>query len=597
MRAVIAALIALFIALPAHAENAAPTYGLSLFGDPLKYPADFKHFDYVNPDAPKGGFVRFGDIGTFDNLNPFILKGASFIRYSNSMMKTDALFDSLMTGSLDEPLAAYGLVAESVEFPSDRMSITFNMRRQAHFNDGSPISAEDVCWTFTTLLTKGHPSYKLQLADVDKCEVLGERRVKFTFKNNTDRELPMLVASLPMLPEHWWKTRDFEQPTLEPPLGSGPYRITKVDPGRSLTFERVKDYWAKDLPVSRGFNNFDTVRVDFYRDTQVMFEAFKAGQIDLREDLTAKDWATAYDFPAVKDGLVIKEEIHHEVPQGMQGFVFNTRRPIFADRRVRRALGYMFDFEWSNKNLFYNSYTRTRSYFENSDLASRGLPQGEELKILEPYRGKVPDDVFTTEYQPPTYDGSGNIRDGIRAALALLKEAGWSVKSGKLVNDKTGQPFTFEFLNDDARLERIVLPFLKNLERIGINGAAAHRRRGAVREPPARVRLRHDRAALRRLDRARQRASANTSAARPPTSPGSPNTSGIKDPVVDALIAKVIAAPTRARPGADHPRPRPRAALGLVRGAELAIRDSTASPTGTIRQAGGDAEVCQLRRA
>jgi len=544
MRAVIAALIALLLVPAARAEDVQPTYGLSLFGDPLKYPADFTHFDYVNPDAPKGGFVRFGDIGTFDNLNPFILKGASFIRYSNSMMKTGALYDCLMTGSLDEPLAGYGLVAESMEYPAGRMSITFNMRKEAHFNDGSPITAEDVCWTYQTLLTKGHPSYKLQLADVDKCEVLGPLRVKFTFKDNTDRELPMLVGGLPILPSKWWATRDFEKPTLEPPLGSGPYRITKVDPGRSLTWERVKDYWAKDLPVTRGFNNFDTVRVDYYRDVNVMFEAFKAGQIDLREDLTAKDWATAYDFPAVKDGLVIKDEVHHEVPQGMQGFIFNTRRPIFADRRVRRALGYMFDFEWFNKNYFYNAYTRTKSYFENSDLASRGLPEGEELKILEPYRGKVPDDVFTTEYQPPVYDGSGNIRDGIRSALALLKEAGWSVKSGTLVNDKTGQPFTFEFLNDDARLERIILPFLKNLERIGIK--AQLRTVDAAQFENRRRDYDYDMISLRYgaslAPGTELREYFSSKAA---DQPGSANTSGIKDPVVDALVDQAIAAKTR----------------------------------------------------
>ena len=545
MRAVIAAFIALFLALPAaRAEDVQPTYGLSLFGDPLKYPADFKHFDYVNPDAPKGGFVRFGDIGTFDNLNPFILKGTSFIRYANSMMQTGALFDSLMTGSLDEPLAAYGLVAESVEFPKDRMSITFNMRKEAHFNDGTPISAEDVCWTYQTLITKGHPSFRIQLADVDKCEVLGERRVKFTFKNNTDRELPMLVAGLPILPEHWWKTRDFAQPTLEPLLGSGPYRIAKVDPGRSLTWERVKDYWAKDLPVSRGFDNFDTVRVDYYRDANVMFEAFKAGQIDLREENVAKDWATAYDFPAVKDGLVIKEEFHHEVPEGMQGFIFNTRRPIFADRRVRRALGYMFDFEWFNKNYFYNSYKRTKSYFENSDLASHGLPEGEELKLLEPFRGKVPDEVFTTEYQPPVYDGSGNIRDGIRAALGLLKQAGWSVKNGILVNDKTGQPFTFEFLNDVPQLERIILPFLKNLERIGIK--AQLRTVDAAQYENRRRNYDFDMTALHYgISIAPGTELREYFGSKAAEEPGSPNVSGIRDPVVDALIAQAIAAPTR----------------------------------------------------
>ncbi|HEV8016025.1 MAG TPA: extracellular solute-binding protein [Stellaceae bacterium] len=522
---------------------AEPQHGLSLFGDPLKYPADFKHFDYVNPDAPKGGSVRFGDVGTFDNLNPFILRGVSFVRYSNSMVQPGVLFDSLMAGSLDEPFAAYGLIAQTVDLAPDRLSMAFTLRKEARFHDGTPITAQDVCWTYNTLITKGHPSFRVQLADVEKCEAPDPLHVKFTFKSADDRDLPMTVAGLPVLPEHGWQGKDFSQPTLEPLLGSGPYKIAAVDPGHSITYERVKDYWAKDLPVNVGTNNFDTMRVDYYRDSGIMFEAFKAGQIDVREDLTSKDWATAYDFPAFKQGLVVKEQIDHQVPQGMQGFVFNTRRPIFQDVRVRRALGYLFDFEWTNHNFFYDSYKRTTSYFENSDLASRGLPQGAELALLQQYKGKIPDSIFTTEYKPPVYDESGDIRDGIRAAVQLLQEAGWTLKGGKLV-DKDGKPFTFEFLNDDPRLERVILPYLQNLARIGIDG---HLRSIDAPQYENRVRdydfdmigVRYGASLAPGNDLQQYFGSESAD------QPGSPNTAGIKDPVIDDLIQKALSAPTR----------------------------------------------------
>jgi microcin C transport system substrate-binding protein len=546
MRALIAALVALTLAVTAAAaEDAKPSHGLSLFGDPLKYPADFAHFDYVNPDAPKGGAVHFADLGTFDNLNPFILRGVSFVRFADSLAGPGLLFDSLMAGALDEPLTAYGLIAETAELAPDRTSITFALRREARFHDGSPITPEDVCWTYETLITKGHPAYRIQFANVEKCQVLDDRRVKFTFKDGTDRDLPMQMAGLSVLPKKWWEGRDFSQPTLDIPLSSGPYRIATVDPGRSITYERVKDYWAKDLPVNKGTANFDTIRVDYYRDMSVMFEAFKAGQIDVRGEYTAKDWATRYDFPAVKDGLVVKEEVHHQVPQGMQGFVFNTRREKFRDPRVRRAIGYLFDFEWTNKNLLYGAYKRTKSYWENSDLAARGLPQGEELALLEPYRGRVPDAVFTTEYQPPVYDGSGNIRDGMREALQLFKAAGWSVKGGKLLNDATGQPFTFEFLSDEPRMEPVVLPFLKNLERIGIS--AQLRNIDAAQYENRRREYDFDMISVRygasRAPGSELRELFGSAAA---AEPGSPNTSGISDPVVDALIEQAIGAKTRA---------------------------------------------------
>jgi microcin C transport system substrate-binding protein len=546
MRALLAALIALTLALPAHAaEDSKASYGLSLFGDPLKYPPDFTHFDYVNPDAPKGGSVRFGDVGTFDNLNPFILRGVSFVRYSDSLVGSGAVYDSLMAGTLDEPLTAYGLIAESVELPADRGSMTFTLRRAARFQDGSPITPADVCWTYDTLITKGHPQFRIQFANVEKCQVLDDRRVKFTFKDGKDRDLPLQVAGLPVLPMKWWQGRDFSQPTLDIPLGSGAYRIATVDPGRSITYERVKDYWAKDLPVNKGTANFDTMRVDYYRDMSVMFEALKAGQIDLRGEYTAKDWATLYDFPAVKEGLVVKEEVHHQVPQGMQGFVFNTRREKFQDPRVRRAIGYLFDFEWTNKNLLYGAYKRIKSYWENSDLAARGLPRGEELKLLETYRGRIPDAVFTTEYQPPVYDGNGDIRDGIRAALALFKEAGWSIKGGKLVNDKTGQPFAFEFLNDEPRGEKVILPFLKNLERVGI--AAQLRTIDAAQYENRRRDYDYDMISIRYgaslAPGSELREFFGSAAA---AEPGSANTSGINDPVVDTLIEQAIKAQSRA---------------------------------------------------
>ncbi|MBM3548445.1 MAG: ABC transporter substrate-binding protein [Alphaproteobacteria bacterium] len=543
--AVLTCAAALLPMLPATAQEAKPVHGMSLYGDPLKYPPDFKHFDYVNPDAPKGGTVKTSANGTFDNLNPFILKGVSFIRFSNDLMKSGQLFDSLMDGTLDEPLTAYGTIAETVEMPADRSWMIFNLRPQARFHDGSPITAEDVVWTYETLITKGHPQYRAIFAGVEKAEVLAERRVKFTLKKDSERDLPMTVAGLTPLPKKWWEGKEFDKPTLEPLLGSGPYRITKVDPGRSITWERVKDWWAKDLPTQKGTSNVDVVQVDYYRESTVAFEAFKAGQIDIHEENTAQNWATKYDFPAIKDGLVTREQVQHEVPQGMQNFAFNTRRPIFEDARVRQALGYLFDFEWMNKSFFYDSYTRTKSYFENSDMAARGLPTGRELTILEKYRGKIPDSVFTTEYKPPVYDGSGNIRDGVREALRLLKEAGWSSKNGKLVNDKTGKPFEFEFLIDDPRFERIVLPYLKNLERIGVtarlrnvDAAQYENRRREYDYDMISIRIGTSLAPGMELREYYGSKSAET--------PGSLNTSGVRNPVVDELIDLALGAQSRA---------------------------------------------------
>jgi microcin C transport system substrate-binding protein len=458
----LAAVLAASLVPPAAAEDGiTKSYALSLFGD-IKYGADFSHFDYVNPDAPKGGTVRYAAIGTFDTLSPYTLKG---VPAAGSSLP----FDTLMARAEDEPGTEYGLIAESVEVPADRSWVQYNLRREARFHDGAAVTPEDVIWTFDTLKEKGHPRWRLYYADVLKAEKIGESGVKFSFRSGNNRELPTIVGEMPVLSKKYWEGRDFAKTTLEAPLGSGPYKIETFDAGRSITYRRVADYWGKDLAVNRGRNNFDVIRYDYYRDQTVALEAFKAGQYDIRIENVAKNWATGYDSPAFRDGLFKKLEIPNKVPTGMQGFGFNTRRPIFEDPRVRQALGYLFDFEWTNKNLFNGAYTRTESYFSNSDLASSGLPGADELKLLEKYRAQIPDTVFDSAYEAPKTDGSGNIRDGVRKALQLFKEAGWSVKNEKLVNDGTGKPLTFEFLLAQPEFERIVLPFVQNLARIGVD--------------------------------------------------------------------------------------------------------------------------------
>jgi microcin C transport system substrate-binding protein len=373
----------------------------------------------------------------------------------------------------------------------------------------------------------------------------GDRGVRFYFKSAKNRELPQILGQMPVLSKAYWSKRDFEKTTLDPPLGSGPYTIQSLDPGRSITYRRVADYWGADLPVNKGRYNFDTIRYDYYRDATIALEAFKAGQYDARVENSSKDWATGYDGPALRAGLIRKEQIPNKLPSGMQGFGYNLRRPIFQDPRVREALAYAFDFEWSNKNLFYGAYQRTRSYFDNSELAAVGLPQGKELAILDKFRGQIPDAVFTTEYDPPKYDGSGNIRDGLRKALALLKEAGWTFKGETLVNDKTGQPFEFEILLDNPQFERIVLPFVQNLKRMGITArvrtvdTAQYERRMETFDYDMTVVL----FAESLSPGNEQREYWGSQAA---DEQGSRNLLGIKNKVVDALIEELIQAPDRA---------------------------------------------------
>lgn len=516
---------------------AAGSHGLSLFGE-LKYPADFKNFDYVNPDAPKGGTMKFAAIGTYDTLNPFTVKGVS----AAGILR---IFDPLMAASEDEPGAEYGLIAETAAVAPDKLSVLYTLRKEARFHDGSPITPDDVVWTFDTLRSKGNPIYRSYYGDVTKVEPEGERGVRFQFKSADNRELPEILGEMQVLSKKYWSSRDFTKTTLDPPLGSGPYKIDSLDPGRSITYRRVPNYWAADVPVRKGQDNIDVIRFDYYRDSTIALEALKAGQYDIRIENSSKAWATAYDSPAVRQGLLKKEQIPNELPSGMQGFGYNLRRPIFQDPRVREALAYAFDFEWSNKNLFFGAYKRTRSYFDNSELAATGTPQGEELKILEPFRGKVPDEVFTKEYDPPKYDGSGNIRDGLREAIKLLKAAGWGFKNEKLANDKSGEGFSFEILLVQPEFERIVLPMVRNFERMGIT---------------ARVRTVDASQYQKRMDTFdfdmavvsfgqslspgnEQRDDWGSKAA---DEEGSRNVLGIKSPVIDELIEELIKAPSRA---------------------------------------------------
>jgi microcin C transport system substrate-binding protein len=536
--AAVASLIALLAPTAFAADATYKGHALAMHGD-LKYGPAFTHFDYANPDAPTGGELRLYGLGGFDSFNPFIIKG-------NAADDAGRIYDTLMVASADEPFSEYGLLAETIETPADRSWVTFTLRPEARWHDGKPITADDVIWTFDTLRSKGQPAYRAYYANVASVEKAGDRAVKFTFKPGENRELPLIVGQLAVLPKHYWEGRDFEAATLDPPLGSGPYKLDQFEAGRWTRYARVPDYWGKDLAVNRGRNNFATIRRDYYRDMTVALEALKAGEYDLRVEMSSKDWATAYDVPAVRNGLLKKGEFKDDRPSGMQGYAFNLRRPLFQDRRVRQALGYAFDFEWSNRTLFYGQYTRTRSYFDNSELAANGVPTGAELQVLEPFRGTLPAEVFTTEYQPPVTDGSGNIRDNLRKAAELLKAAGWSVDPAtKKLTNAQGQPFEFEILLVDPAYERITLPFTKNLERLGINAR--------VRTvDPAQYKKRTDDFDFdvvmhvwpQTLSPGNEQRGYWGSAYA--DQPGSPNVLGLKDPIVDALVEQIVAAPDRA---------------------------------------------------
>jgi len=515
---------------------AEPRHGLAMHGE-TKYGPDFKHFDYVNPNAPKGGDVKLATTGSFDSFNGFIIKG-------EAAAGIGGIYDTLLVSSADEAFTEYGLLAETVETPQDRSWVQFVLRKEARWHDGKPITADDVIWTFNTLIEKGQPFYRFYYGSIERAEKIDERTVKFTFKPGENRELPLIMGQIAVLPKHYWQDRDFSKTTLKPPLGSGAYKIDSFEPGRFVKYKRVANYWGRNLPVNVGKDNFDTMRYDYYRDATVQVEAFKAGEFDYRSENASKSWATAYDFPALDKGLVIKEEIKHNRGSGMQGYIYNTRRVLFSDPKVRQALAYAFDFEWSNRNLFYSQYKRTRSYFDNSELTAKGLPGADELAILTPYRGRIPDEIFTAEYNPPRTKGDGRIRTNLKAGDALLKEAGWIIKDKKRVHSETGQVLEFEIMLVSPTLERVTLPMIKNLERLGVK---------------ARVRTVDTAQYLRRLETFdfdvitfvfgqslspgnEQRGYWGGEAA---GQNGSRNFIGIKDPVIDELVEKLIAAPDR----------------------------------------------------
>ena len=521
---------------PGKASGVTISHGLTLL-DKLKYPAGFKHLDHVNPAAPKGGTLRRYTIGTFDSFNPYIIKG-------NPSAGVSQVYETLMTSPLDEISAEYGLIAKSVEVPADLSYATFTLRPEARFHDGSPVTADDVIWTFETLKNDGAPFYRFYYKNIAQAVKLGPHKVKFEFTGPPNRELPQITGQLPVMSKKWWSTRDFTKTSLEPPMGSGPYRIGAFEPGRFVEIDRVKDWWGANLPINVGRNNFDRIRYDYYRDQTVALEAFKSGRYDIRNENASLVWATGYDFPARKDGRVKLEEVRHARPTGMQAFVFNIRREQFKDPVLRQAMAYAFDFEWSNEHLFYGQYARTSSYFSNSELAATELPSKAELALLEPWRGKIPDEVFTTVYSPPSTDGSGNIRSNLRTALRLLKQAGYKIEDNALISPKTGKPVVFEILLVSPAFERIVAPFAQNLKRLGIvaNVRTVDQSQYINRIRSSDYDMIIGGAGQSESPGNEQRDYWSSDAA---DREGSRNTIGIRNPAVDALIDRIVDAPDR----------------------------------------------------
>jgi len=537
--AIAAALVLGWLAA-APARAGTPSHGLSAFGE-LKYPADFEHFGYVDPDAPTGGRMSMiGDSGriTYNSFNNYILKG-------DAADGLDLLFDTLMVRAFDEADAVYGLVAESVELADDRSSATFHLRREAKFSDGTPLTARDVVFSFKTLKEKGHPNIAMLLRDVTGAEALDEATVRYRFKGERTRDLPLFVAMLPIFSKAYYEAREFDATTLEPPLGSGPYRIAAFKQGTYVLYQRRDDYWGWNLPVNRGRFNLGELRFEYYRDRTAELEALKAGAYDLREEFTSRDWATAYDIPQVRSGQLKLLDLPDERPSGAQGFFINLRREKFQDIRLRQALDLAFDFEWTNKNLFYDLYKRTESFFENSDMKATGEPDEAELELLEPYRDRLPASVFGPVYRAPRTDGSGRNRANLRRASRLLAEAGWRVEDGKRVGAK-GERLAIEFLIFAPGFERVIAPYVKNLKQLGI---AASIRRVDPSQYEARVKsfdfdVVVQRYALNLTPGVELRNFWGSEAAR---ANGSFNLSGIADPAVDALIEKVIEAKDRAQ--------------------------------------------------
>jgi peptide/nickel transport system substrate-binding protein len=443
--------------------RAEPASGLAMHGEPREG-AGFSHFSYVNPDAPKGGRATFAVQGTFDSLNPFIIKGVS----ADGLR--DYLYESLLARAYDEPFTLYGLIAEAVETPPDRSWVEFTLNPKAKFSDGTPITVDDVIFSHAVLRDHGRPNHRSYYKKVTKVEKTGERKVRFTFDGSGDREMPLIMGLMPVLPHHLYTPETFDKTTLKAPIGSGPYVIDKVDPGKRITYKRDPNYWGRDLPVNRGRYNIDEIRFDYYRDAGATFEAFKSGLVTFRDEDDPTRWTEGYDFPALRDGRVIKEALPLETPAGMAALVFNTRRPLFADPRVRQALIKLFDFEWVNRTLYHGQYARSESYFARSDLSSHGRPaDAMERALLAPYAGAVKPEIMDGDFSFPVSDGTGENREGRVEALKLLDEAGYQLKDGVLVNAATGEPFTFEILAATRAQERLLLTYARALKQVGID--------------------------------------------------------------------------------------------------------------------------------
>ena len=530
----IGAILSFTLSLSAQA-SVEPSHGIAMHGD-LKYGAGFSHFEYVNPNAPKGGVFKQAANGTFDSFNPFIIKGTA-------ADGTGLTFDSLMARSYDEPFTQYGLLAEAVRMPESRAWVEFDLRQQARFSDGTPVTANDVIETFRLLREQGSPFYKAYYRDISSITALTDQTVRFEFGSEENRELPLIIGEVPILSANYWKERDFTKPSLEPILGSGPYLVDSFEAGRTITYKRNPDYWGADLPVNRGRYNFDAMQFDYYRDSTVALEAFKAEEYDFREENSSKNWATSYTGPAFDEGRIKKELIADANPAGMQAFIMNTRLEKFSDPRVRSAIAHGFDFEWTNANLFYSAYTRSHSFFSNSEMAATELPTAKELEILEPFRGQIPDEVFTTVYQAPTTKGDGRNRTQLRTALKLLKEAGWTLNDGKLMN-ASGESFNFEILLVQKDFERVVAPFIQNLEKLGMQVSI---RIVDVSQYINRLRSTDFEMIVGSFGQSsspgnEQREFWGSEAA---DQPGSRNLIGIKDPVIDQLVELLIQAPDR----------------------------------------------------
>ena len=536
--------LALAAALPARAEGARTSHGLSSFGE-LKYGVDFQHFDYVNPIAPRGGrfsaqlVQTFGNqaFDTFDTLNPYVFRG-------NGAAGINLTFDSLMVRALDEPDAVYGLVARSLEISADGLTYRFALRPQARFHDGSPLRARDAAFSLMLLKEKGHPTISQVIRDLTEATAEGEDSLVLRFAPGRSRDLPLIVAQLPIFSAASLEGRDFEAPTLKPLLGSGPYQVGRIDIGRFIELERVPDYWAADLAVTAGQNNFAQLRYEYFRDRQVAFEAFKGGAFSYRQEFTSRIWATGYDFPAVREGRVKRETLPDTSPANIQGWFFNTRREMFKDARVREAIGLCFDFPWTNRSAMFGAYKRTTSFFEKTDLMATGKPSPEELALLEPFSGRVPAEVFGEAWTPPVADGTGQDRALLARAVALLKEAGCT-RDGGVVRLPGGKPIEFEFLDSDSVWEPIVQPFIRNLGLIGIKA-----RQRAVDAAQYQARVRDfdfdviSRAASGDATPGPELREAYGS--RAAAIPGSNNLAGIENPVIDALLDKIAGAESRA---------------------------------------------------